>query len=292
MIRNTFQLVPGVGPWREKDLWARGILTWDDFPGSEPAIGISRRMDARVRLRIEESKVALRDRDLKRLAELIPPREHWRLYAEFQREAAFFDIETEGGSLLQPTVASVFDREGLHVFIRGRNLDQFPEVLAASRLWVTFNGSCFDIPALKAHFDSFPKPPAHLDLRFLCNRVGLSGGLKQIEDRLGFGRPPHLKGVDGWDAVILWRIYGRDLDLEALRFLVEYNLYDSFQLKTLVEKVYNRAVDRLGCEVPRVSVFDRGDVLYDLSKLLLGLGPSEHEPGLRARLRSERRALV
>src|SRR5258708_7545787 len=190
MIRNTFQLVPGVGPWRGKDLWARGILTWDDFPASEPAIGISRRMDARVRLRIEESKVALRDRDLKRLAELIPPREHWRLYAEFQREAAFFDIETEGGSLLQPTVASVFDREGLHVFIRGRNLDQFPEVLATSRLAVTFNGSCFDIPALKAHFDSFPTPPAHLDLRFPCRRVGFSGGLQQILHRPRFCRPP------------------------------------------------------------------------------------------------------
>ncbi len=171
------------------------------------------------------------------MAELIPPREHWRLYAEFQREAAFFDIETEGGSLFQPTVASVFDREGLHVFICGRNLDQFPEVLAASRLWVTFNGSCFDIPALKAHFDSFPTPPVHVDLRFACRRVGLSGGLKQ-------------------------------------------------------KKVYNRAVDLLGCEVPRVSVFDRGDVLYDLSKLLLALGRPEHEPRLRARLRSERRALV
>ncbi len=267
MIRNTFQLIPGVGPWREKDLWARGILTWDDFPASEPAVGMSRRMDGLVRLRIEESRAALRNRDLKRLAELIPPREHWRLYAEFQREAAFFDIETEGGSLVQPTVASVF-------------------------LWVTFNGSCFDIPALKAHFDSFPTPPVHVDLRFACRRVGLSGGLKQIEDRLGFGRPPHLKGIDGWDAVILWRAYGRDLDLEALRFLVEYNLYDSFQLKTLVEKVYNRAVDLLGCEVPRVSVFDRGDVLYDLSKLLLALGRPEHEPRLRARLRSERRALV
>jgi uncharacterized protein YprB with RNaseH-like and TPR domain len=84
----------------------------------------------------------------------------------------------------------------------------------------------FQLPALKAHFDSFPTPAAHLDLRFVCRRVGFSGGLKQIEDRLGFGRPPHLKGIDGWDAVILWRIYGRDLDLEALRFLVEYNLYD------------------------------------------------------------------
>ena len=163
MIRNTFQLIPGVGPWRERDFWARGILTWDDFPLGAAAVGISRRMDAVARVRIEESREALANRDL--------------------------------------------------------------------------------------------------------------------------------KGVDGWDAVILWRIFRSDSDLEALRFLVEYNLYDSLQLKTLVEKLYNRGVDLLGCEAPRVSVFDRGEVLYDLSKLLLGLGPPEREPRLRAQLRSERRVL-
>jgi len=275
VIRNTFQLIPGVGPWRERDLWARGILTWDDFPLGAPALGISRRMDAIARARIEESRAALANRDLKRLAGLIPPREHWRLYAEFQNEAAFFDIETEGRSPFEPTVASVFDRRGVHAFIRGRNLDQFPQAMAESRLWV-----------------SFPVPSAHLDLRFACRRMGLPGGLKQIEDRLGFGRPAHLRGVDGWDAVILWRIFRRDSDLEALRFLVEYNLYDSLQLKTLVEKLYNRGVDLLGCEAPRVSVFDRGDVLYDLSKLLLGLGPAEREGRLRAQLRTERRVLA
>ena len=29
VIRRTFQLVPGIGPWREKDLWARGLESWD-----------------------------------------------------------------------------------------------------------------------------------------------------------------------------------------------------------------------------------------------------------------------
>src|SRR5262249_9183580 len=130
----------------------------------------------------------------------------------------------------------------------------------------------------------------HLDLRFLCRRVGVSGRLKSIEDRLGFGRPLHLKGLDGWDAALLWRIYARDSNLEALRFLAEYNLYDSFQLRTLMDKAYNRAVDLLGFEVTEASVFDRGDILYDLSKLLIRLGPAKYQPYLRARLRSERLA--
>ena len=32
MIRRTFQLIPGGGPWREKDLWARGMLSWEALP--------------------------------------------------------------------------------------------------------------------------------------------------------------------------------------------------------------------------------------------------------------------
>ena len=30
-LPRTFQLTKGVGPWRERDLWARDIETWDDF---------------------------------------------------------------------------------------------------------------------------------------------------------------------------------------------------------------------------------------------------------------------
>lgn len=288
MIRNTFQLVPGVGPWREKDLWARGITTWEDFPAGGGGATISERIDALARSKIEEAREALGERDLGKLAALIPPREHWRLYREFEDEAAFFDIETEGGALFQPTVASIFDDDGLHLFIRGRNLDEFPEALAMRRIWISFNGSCFDLPTLKAHFRAFPASTVHLDLRFLCRRVGVSGRLKNIEDRWGFGRPLHLKGLDGWDAVLLWRFYERDSNFEALRFLAEYNLYDSFQLRTLMDKVYNRAVELLGFEHPQGSVFDRGDILYDLSKLLGRLGPPDGRPDLRARLRSER----
>src|SRR5262249_19312119 len=129
MIRNTFQLIPGVGPWREKDLWARGIGSWDDFPAAGGATAISERVDALARSRIEEAREALANQDLSRLAELIPPREHWRLYREFQGEAAFFDIETDGGSRFEPTVASIFDRDGLRLFIRGRNMAHFPAAL-------------------------------------------------------------------------------------------------------------------------------------------------------------------
>jgi hypothetical protein len=290
MLRRTFQLIQGVGPWKEKDLWARGILTWDDFPETGCVLG--QKLDGKARERLGMARDALARRDLKALASLIPPREHWRLYPEFARDAVYFDIETDGAQEQVPTVVALFDDAGLHVFIQGRNMDALPEAMAERRLWVTFNGSCFDVPVLRQYFGKrFPTPDAHIDLRFVCRRLGMSGGLKEIEDKLGLGRPPHMKGVNGWDAVLLWRAYLRGGDVEALRFLVEYNLYDSFQLRSLMDTAYNKALDDLNMDVPRVPVFERGEVLYDVSRLILELGPTERDLRVLERVRAQDRQL-
>ncbi|MBI3182306.1 MAG: ribonuclease H-like domain-containing protein [Myxococcales bacterium] len=286
MIVRTFQHIPGVGPWREKDLWARGIETWDDFPPVGSGAVLSAKQDDAARARIAEAREALAERDLRRLAALIPQREHWRLYPAFASEAVFFDIEADGGPGSQePTVVSLFDEAGLRVFIEGRNLRELPAALAERPLWVTFNGGCYDIPVLQRRFARFPAPAAHVDLRFLCRKVRLPGGLKRVEEKVGLSRPPHLKGVNGWDAVLLWRAYKQLGDIEALRFLVEYNLYDSINLRALLELAYNRAVEELACRVPALPVFTRGDVLYDVSKLILSLGPTRRDLGVLRRVR-------
>ncbi|NPC74218.1 ribonuclease H-like domain-containing protein [Corallococcus exiguus] len=286
MLLHTFQLIPGVGPWREKDLWSKGIRTWDDFP--DGGIVISRKADTAARERIAEARAALARKDLKDLARMVPPREHWRLFPEFQDDAVYFDIETDGSKTQVPTVVSLFDAAGLHVFIQGRNMDALPEAMAKRRLWVTFNGSCFDVPVLKEYFGekNFPVPEAHIDLRFVTRRLGMGGGLKEIEEKLGVGRPPHLKGANGYDAVLLWRAYLRRGDVEALRYLVEYNLYDSFQLRSLMDLAYNKGADDLNLDVPRLKVFERGDLLYDVSRLLLELGPTERDVDTLARVRA------
>ncbi|HEX5744815.1 MAG TPA: ribonuclease H-like domain-containing protein [Archangium sp.] len=291
MLRRTFQLIPGVGPWKEKDLWARGIQTWDDFPENGSVLG--QKLDEGARRRLALAREALERRDLKALAAMVPPREHWRLYPEFARDAVYFDIETDGKQEQEPTVVALFDDGGLRVFIQGRNMDELPEAMAERRLWVTFNGSCFDVPVLREYFGKrFPTPDAHIDLRFVCRRLGMSGGLKELEDKLGLGRPPHMKGVNGWDAVLLWRAYLARGDVEALRFLVEYNLYDSFQLRSLMDKAYNRALDDLNLDAePRVPVFERGEVLYDVSRLIMELGPTERDLRVLERVRAQDRDL-
>jgi uncharacterized protein YprB with RNaseH-like and TPR domain len=248
---------------------------------------ISKKVDPRARNQIDLARQALDERDLASLARLVPSREHWRLYAEFAEEAVFFDIETDGQLEQNPTVVSLFSRDGLEVFLLGRNLDALPAALARHRLWVTFNGSCFDVPVLRHHFPELATPALHLDLRFALRRMGVSGGLKSIEDELGLARPPHLKGANGNDAVLLWRAYKARADLAALRFLVEYNMYDAFQLRGLADRAYNRGLDLAAFDDPRVTPFERGEVLYDVSKLLLELGLTDEDARVLERVRAE-----
>ena len=291
MLERTFQFIPGVGPYREKDLWARGVRTWADFPAAPTEVIVSKKVDAVAREHIDRARDALARKDLAALAAMIPPREHWRLYPHFADEAVFWDIETDGQEHQNPTVVSLFDKDGLHAFIRGRNMHELPEALARRGLWVTFNGSVFDVPVLKGHFPDLPTPAAHIDLRFWTRRLRMAGGLKEIEEKLGVGRPPHLKGVNGWDAVLLWRAYQARGDVEALRFLVEYNLYDAFQLRTVMEATYNMGADELAMDVARLPVFDRGDVLYDVTRLIMDLGPTTRDMRTLERVRAMERDL-
>jgi len=267
-LPRTFQLIKGVGPWRERDLWARELATWDDYEREvSRASVLGARLDLELLERIGEARRALAEKNLSALARLVPPREHWRLYGHFIEEAAFFDIEADGDQV--PTVVGVMDRDGVATFRRGHTLDALPERLARSRLWVTFNGGAFDIPVLRRTFEGLAEPAVHLDLRFLIRRAELRGGLKGVEKALGFHRPPHLEGVRGFDAIRLWREWTENQTVEALRILVEYNLYDAVNLRSVLEWTVWRLAELSGWTVERGRTFERGDVLYDVSRLVL-----------------------
>jgi uncharacterized protein YprB with RNaseH-like and TPR domain len=273
VIRRTLQLVPGIGPWREKDLWARGLESWDAVRTAGTAeLGVE--LHEALLASIDRVEAALDQGDLPAVVSALPGRVQWRLWPLVADEALCLDIEADGvGERNEPTVVGCLDADGLATFIAGRNLDALPERLARRRVWVTFNGASFDLPVLRHAFPGLPRPVLHLDLKALCRRIGLGGGLKSIEDRLGIARPPHLRGRNGMDAVLLWRAYHASGDVEPLRYLVEYNLYDAFQLRAAADHAFNRAADRLHWP-DRVEPWDRGEVLYDLSRLLLSLEPS------------------
>ena len=71
---------------------------------------------------------------------------------------------------------------------------------------------------------------------------------------------------------MLWRTWLANDEVAALRFLVEYNLYDAFQLKPLMERIFNKTRDRELSGAPRLAETERGDLLYDVSRLILALG--------------------
>ncbi|MHB8872309.1 MAG: ribonuclease H-like domain-containing protein, partial [Myxococcaceae bacterium] len=55
---------------------------------------------------------------------------------------------------------------------------------------------------------------------------------------------------------------------------------------------YLRAADDLACEVPRPPVFERGDVLYDVTQRVLALSPTARDLNVLERVRSQDRNLA
>jgi uncharacterized protein YprB with RNaseH-like and TPR domain len=266
MIRSTFRLAPGVGPYLEARLWESGVRSWDAFP-EEPEVALSPRLDERLRGAIARARAALAAGDADALARMLPRAERWRLYGAFAPGAAFLDVETDGDAL---TAVGVLDARGPRLFLAGRDLDLFPGWTTGWKLLVTFNGLSFDVPVLRSAFPGWRPPRAHVDLRHLWGRLGHEGGLKLLETRTGVGRPAHLAGLDGRDAVRLWRAHEAG-DADALRLFAEYNLHDAVNLRTLMDLGYNRMIERLRLPARPVAVSERGDVRYDVTKLLLAL---------------------
>jgi len=266
MIESTFQLSCGIGPWRERQLWSCGVTTWRELEARGG--GLSPRLDAALLPAVSRAREALDAGDAAGLAAMVPARERWRLYPSFAGDAGFLDIETDGGETV--TAVGILDRDGPRVFLRGRDLEAFPAATASWKVIVTFNGASFDVPILRRAFPGWRPPPAHVDLRHLWARLGHRGGLKLLEEQVGIGRPPHLAGLGGWDAVVLWRRH-LDGDRTALRLLAEYNLHDAVNLRTLMDLGYNRLVERLGMPAAPLPVSHRGDVLYDVTRQILGL---------------------
>jgi uncharacterized protein len=176
------------------------------------------------------------------LGRLVRRVEHWRLFPELQAEARYIDIETTGLAPTDPiTVVGVSDGHGTTVLVRGRGLSAraLREVLADARLLVTFNGTTFDLPRLRASFPHLPWDLPHFDLALEGRQVGLSGGLKAIEATLGRRRPRGLQGITGAAAAALWRDHEAG-DEEALRRLVRYCRADVESLVALAPAIHAR----------------------------------------------------
>ena len=117
------------------------------------------------------------------------------------------------------------------------NLDKdvLKKELQKHKLIVTFNGLSFDIPVLKRYFGNIIPDIPHIDLRHVCSKIGLKGGLKTIEEIMGIKRPALLRNYNGDDAVMLWDMYHATGKRKYLNLLVEYNEEDIINLKPIAD---------------------------------------------------------
>ena len=261
MLRNTFLHLPGIGYAYERLLWESGVLTWEDFL-SAPSLpsALDGRRD-RLRPLVEESVKRHDSGDAVFFARALPPREVWRLYADYRHSAAFLDIETTGLSPYSSylTLVGLLDQDGYHGFVRDDNLLDLREALERYDLVVTFNGASFDLPYVEHSFGSVFAHVAHLDLMYPLRRLGYGGGLKRIEAMLGVGRPSELTGLSGYDAVRLWRMWTMG-SAGALETLVRYNAEDVASLPALADLAYNELAETLWPRLPRLEPSPRHDI--------------------------------
>lgn len=245
MIESTFQIIPSVGSKKERRIWDSGIRTWNDFITTDTVCGISSGSKERFDGILDDAYTSLRGGDCHSLGSLLPRGEHWRLYERFSRNAVFLDIETDGLERDSTvTVVTVCKGNETTTLVNGQDLnaESLSEAIGDHSMLITFNGSCFDVPVLKYSFPGLDLEGPHFDLRFGCRKVGLTGGLKNIEREVGLKRDDDIMDIDGMDAVRLWKQWTRAGDRRSLDLLVEYNRADTINLRTLADMTYDRLV--------------------------------------------------
>lgn len=244
MLKRTFLHLPGVGHRTEAHFWRQGLASWEDFLAAKRVRGLSHTRFDWLKAELTTSLAHLEDAGY--FAARLRDGEHWRLFRHFRPRTAYLDIETTGSVWpgLLVTVAGLYDGQHMRQFVQGRNLQQFPRALEQCDLLVTFNGTQFDLPVLKAYFPGLRLPPAHVDLRFLMARLGYRGGLKRIEPQFGIRRPKAVNGMDGYMAVLLWERYQRG-DQGALELLLTYNREDVVNLEVLMDAAFRMYRERL-----------------------------------------------
>lgn len=241
-IENTFNFVPGIGEKTEQKLWKNDVTHWDHLDSSDH---LSSRKKEKAREFIQKARKNLKVGNEAFFGKKVPDRSYWRMYENFSDSVAFFDIETTGldERKNKVTTVSIYRNGESRTLVRGQDLteERLREEFFESSIIVSFNGKRFDQPFLEHNYDLNIQNP-HIDLMYLCKRVGLSGGLKKIEKDLGMDRGD-LEDVDGREAVRLWKRYEKHDDRNALEKLVHYNQLDAENLQNLTE-IVNRRLER------------------------------------------------
>jgi uncharacterized protein YprB with RNaseH-like and TPR domain len=250
MLNETFLHLPGIGPLKERRLWKSGVSTWNDAGATGPHSLLNAERREILSRCMDEADAGRWDT----FARLLDSGDHWRALVHRDGDVVrplrwlALDIETTG-------VRPPANRTTV-IGICGHATDFQPVALVADqRDWaepladyllntdvlLTFNGRQFDVPFLLDDLRRyhFVFPPFHVDLYFALRRLDITGGLKKIQQELGFCRHGDIEDLNGYAAVLLWQDHRRGKP-GALETLTRYCLEDVVVLLDLAAHAYDR----------------------------------------------------
>ncbi len=258
-LRQAFTHFPSIGPARLKMLYEAGIRSWEDIgPFPPPELFAWNTFWTQIYQTAIDCREADAADDIQYFIDHLEPMDRWRLLHKHWAQCAFLDIETSGLDFdADITVISVFHQHRVHLFVKDENIDDFPDFLLTLPFIATYNGSTFDIPKIIRNFNLPYLPVPHVDLRWLCHRLDLTGGLKPIEHTLGIVRPADLQGTDGDDAIRLWGEWQSHHDSMARYRLLKYCAADTLSLQLVTDRI----LEKNGCSVEQRP---RQDAIWEL----------------------------
>lgn len=249
MLESSFIFLKGIGETTERRLWSEGITDWRQFLETSTALSIGPARKALYDREVERAMNDLRRAQWRKVGRRFKTAHHWRLFEAFRKRTVFLDIETNGypAGVGEITMVGLYGNNGMTTLVRHQNLtlDRLQDELSNYDLIVTFFGSGFDLPYLRASYPCLDLSHAHFDLCFAARRLGMRGGLKHIEAELGLSRSDDVQGLNGWDAVNLWHAWQTG-DERAGETLLQYNEADVRNLEPLAEYLYQALRERHG----------------------------------------------
>lgn len=168
-------------------------------------------------------------------------KEQLDLCSQYPERVLFLDIETTGLSHHYDEITVIGWSIGgrASTMVKGDSHHRLREDARHALALVTFNGIRFDQRFIRQEFPDVAFPVHHIDLMYLCRRVGLTGGQKAIERELGLDLRGEIAEIDGFAAVLLWHRYLRG-DVAALETLVRYNRADIAAMGAIFDHVIDR----------------------------------------------------
>lgn len=244
MINQSFIFLDGVSAKTEQKIWSQSIHSWQDFIYKPRVDGISKERKYFYNLKLHKAIKNLQVDNIDYFNAQLPSTETWRLFDHFKDDAVYLDIETTSyhGDI---SMVGLYDGDQVMQFVKGKNLykENLQEALDKYRMIVTFNGASFDLPVIRKYFNP-EMNQVHIDLRHVCTRLDLTGGLKKIEQKMGLSREEEVQGISGGDAALLWRMYANGGNEKYLKLLLHYNKEDIVNLEPLAKMTIKQLWDR------------------------------------------------